>query len=139
MKMAVPYRRCREAPHKKGIGPGKYPIKACEQIISLIEEAAANAQYKGLGGNLQIVHTNAQKADTPWHFGRKRRRKMKRTHVEMVVKEMDSKDKKKESKDVKSQPISKDTKKPTSIKKENTVVKTDSNKDVKKETKGRKA
>jgi len=89
-EMAVPYKRYHwNLGHKKGInGPGRYPIKACKAILGLLESAETNAQFKGMNtGNLIIVHINAHKASSPWHFGRQRRRKMKRAHVELIVKE----------------------------------------------------
>ena len=34
-----------------------------------------------------IEHINANKASQPWHYGRKRRSRMKRTHIQIVLKE----------------------------------------------------
>ena len=37
MKKPIPFRRFTEgAGHKHGIGPGKYPVKACSEILKLI-------------------------------------------------------------------------------------------------------
>lgn len=90
MKMAVPYRRYTwDLAHKKSTsGPGRYPIKAVKEILGLIEAVEANAQFKGMNtGNLVIEHICAHQASRPWHFGRQRRRKMKRTHIEIIAKE----------------------------------------------------
>jgi len=38
-----------------------------------------------------IRHINAHKGETAWHFGRKRRRRMKRTNLEIIVEEKESK------------------------------------------------
>ena len=35
----------------------------------------------------------AHKASAPWHYGRQRRRKMKRTHIEIVIGEKETKKK----------------------------------------------
>ena len=89
-EIAVPYKRhISDLGHKKGAkGPGRYPIKACKEILKLLESAETNAQFKGMNtGNLIIEHINAQQASRPWHFGRQRRRKMKRAHVEIILKE----------------------------------------------------
>ncbi len=87
-KIAVPYKRFTNgAGHKKGIASGKYPQKACKEVLKVIDMAEANAQHKGLSSNLRIKTVLAQKASTPWHFGRKRRRKMKRTHIEIILEE----------------------------------------------------
>ena len=76
------------AGHKKGIGPGKYPVKASREILKLLESIEANAQFKGMNtSNLIICHMSAQNAGNQWRYGRHRRRKMKRTHIEIAVKE----------------------------------------------------
>jgi len=97
-KQAVPFKRYnKHLAHKTKIGPGRYPEKASKEILKLLEQAEANAQFKGLStADLIILHIKADKASTPWHFGRKRRRKMKRTHVEVVVKEKIEETKKEE-------------------------------------------
>lgn len=88
-KAAIPFKRYNwDLGHKKKIGPGSYPEKASMEFIRLIESAEANAQFKGLNtSNLVIAHISAHKAGKAWHFGRKTRRKMKRTNVEIVVEE----------------------------------------------------
>ena len=88
-KTAIPFKRYnRDLGHKKKIGPGRYPEKASIEFIKLIENVEANAQFKGLNtSNLVIAHVSAHKAGKVWHFGRKSRRKMKRTNVEIIVEE----------------------------------------------------
>jgi len=95
-KRAVPFKRfVNGAGHKKGIGPGKYPKKATAEFIKLFNVAEANAQNKGLStSDLVIEHVCANKAPGQMHYGRKIRRKMKRTHVEIYVKEGEEKKKK---------------------------------------------
>jgi large subunit ribosomal protein L22 len=88
-KRAIPFPKYTEgAGHKKGIGPGKYPVKAASLILKIFKSVEANAQTKGLSSNLKIVHMNAHQAARPWHYGRLRRVKMKRTHVEVIVQEI---------------------------------------------------
>lgn len=44
-KKAVPYKRFnKDVGHKKGIGPGRYPIKASGVILSLVKLAESNAR-----------------------------------------------------------------------------------------------
>ncbi len=89
-KSAIPFKRFNDnMGHKKGkIAAGRYPEKACGHILKLVEGVEANAQFKGLNtANLVISHICAHKAARPWHYGRQRRRKTKRTNVEIVVKE----------------------------------------------------
>lgn len=89
-KVAVPFRRYGKGGtgHKPGIGPGKYPKKACLEFIKLLKQAEANAKVKGLDTTkLVITAVVAKKGAQSWHFGRQRRVRMKRTHVEVVVAE----------------------------------------------------
>src|SRR3989339_822722 len=88
MEQAVPYRRYnRDTPHRPGIGSGRYPVKTSQEILKLVENAEANAQNKGLSSNLIIEHVSAHKAPLQWHYGRKRRRRLKNTHIKLIVKE----------------------------------------------------
>jgi ribosomal protein L22 len=79
--------------HKPGMAAGRYPINAAKEISGLIKSAVANAANQGFGEELKIVHICAHKAGTPMHQGRQRRRVMKRTHIEIVLKEMEEKQK----------------------------------------------
>jgi len=103
LKKAIPLRKFnKDIAHKTKIGPGKFTPKACAEILSLVESAEANAQFKGLNtSNLIIILAIANRAAKQWHYGRKRRRKMKRTHVEIIVAE--GKDSKKSKTEDKSQ------------------------------------
>ncbi len=100
-EIAIPYKRYnKDIPHRKGkIMSGRYPIKTVKHIIDLIESAEANAENKGLTNNLIIKHISAYKAATPWHHGRKRRRKMKRTNIEIVLEEIKTPKTEKETKE----------------------------------------
>ncbi|KHO46803.1 MAG: large subunit ribosomal protein L22 [archaeon GW2011_AR3] len=88
-KKAVPFtRHTFDLGHKKGIGPGRYPMKASESILRILNSVEANAQTKGLSANdLVILHIAANKAARPWRYGRQTRRKARRTHIEVVVSE----------------------------------------------------
>ena len=88
-KKAIPFTRFEHnLGHKKKIGAGRYPIKSSNEILKLIESAEANAQFKGLNtADLEIAHICANKASKVWHSGRKRRRKAKRTNIEIIVQE----------------------------------------------------
>lgn len=73
------------ASHKPGMGMGKYPVKTCKGILSIVKSAEANAQIKGLGKDLVIVHARAQKGSKSPKYGRQSRRIAKRTHIEVGV------------------------------------------------------
>ena len=88
-KEAIPFKRFgSDTGHKRGaIGAGRYPQKTAKEILKVLDSVEANAQAKGLNSNdLKIIQLIANKASTPWRFGRKRRRKTKRTHIEIIVK-----------------------------------------------------
>ena len=109
LKEAVPFKRFNDnIGHKKKIGPGRYPVKAAKTILGLVDNAQANAQNKGLAtGKLEICHTCAHKASTPMRRGRQGNRAMKRTHVEIVLRESLKKAKEKKKK----APVAKSVKK----------------------------
>ncbi len=89
-KRAIPYKRYNtELAHRAGkLGPGRYPIKTSKQILSLLNSIEANAEDVGLDTkNLIINEIRANRGTHQLHFGRKRRRLMKRTHIFMSVKE----------------------------------------------------
>ncbi len=88
MKTPVPYRTFNRGGtgHRKGIGPGRYPIKASGYVIKLLKSAYANASQKGLDtASLMVKAAVAKKGPKTFHYGRKRGTKAKRTHIEVVV------------------------------------------------------
>jgi len=101
LKRAVPFTRFNDdMGHKAGMAAGRYPVKACKNILKIVESAEANAQFKGLStADLTIRHASAQKGPDTWHYGRHIRRRAKRTHIEIVLEE--KKTAKKESKKAK--------------------------------------
>ncbi|MAG50158.1 50S ribosomal protein L22 [archaeon] len=121
-KLAVPYKRFnKNIGHKPGIAAGRFPQKTTENMIKLLDEVETNAQNKGLNvDDLYIMHICAHKASAPWHYGRQRRRKMKRTHIEIVVEEKeDKKNTKREApKEVSKEPKKEEKKKPVGEAKE---------------------
>ncbi|EQD36114.1 50S ribosomal protein L22P, partial [mine drainage metagenome] len=34
--------------HRRGAGPGRYPVKACKSFLQLLENVESNAEFKGL-------------------------------------------------------------------------------------------
>ena len=113
MKKPVPFKRFNDnVGHRRGIGPGRYPIKAASKILQLLNTVEANAQVKSLDTEiLEIKHICAHLASRPMRYGRHRGRVSKRTHVEVVVQESPKLKEKKpkkqktvEKKEVKEQP-----------------------------------
>jgi len=93
-KRAIPLKRFhKDRGHRRGnMAAGNYPINATKAFLVLLNSVEANAQNKGLDvSSLYISEVKANKASTPWHYGRLRGRKMKRTHVDIKVEERKSK------------------------------------------------
>ena len=103
-KKAVPFRRYNmDVGHRKGkIGSGRYPVKASQVILNLLESLEVNAQNKGLDtGALYLKELVPNKASNVWRYGRQRRRKRKLTHLFMLAEEAVKKEKKAEKKEEK--------------------------------------
>lgn len=94
-KIAVPIKKygLGDRGHKKSkVGPGFYPQKSTKHILQLLNTLEANAQDKGLNiSNLIIKKLMPNKASLPWHHGRHRGRKMKRSHIEIIAEEVRAK------------------------------------------------
>jgi len=63
-KKAVPFRRHRKkVPHRHGLqlyAAGRFPVKASEKILEVLESAESNAMFKGLDTErLRVVHAAA--------------------------------------------------------------------------------
>lgn len=92
-KQPIPFKRFTDGVgHRKGVGlaSGRFPVKASEAFLTIIKQCEANAQAKGLSSDLRIVHLSAQKGTNMFRHGRQRRRLYKRTHLEIVLEELDS-------------------------------------------------
>ena len=102
-RLAIPFKKFKkDLSHKRKIGPGRYPKKPALEIIKLLESVETNAQFKGINtSNLQIKHICAHLASRPWHSGRQRRRKAKRTHIEIIVEEKKEEKTRKEERPIK--------------------------------------
>ena len=95
MKTAVPFKRHnKKVGHKRGIEgwpTGRYPVKAAKQILDILKNAEANAEYKGLDTeNLKIMHISSHRGYiirgwTPRAFGRASPFNTPTTHVQIVL------------------------------------------------------
>ncbi|HTW55086.1 MAG TPA: 50S ribosomal protein L22 [Thermoplasmata archaeon] len=46
---AIPFRRYnQETAHHRGVGPGRFPKKVCENLLEILSNAESNADYEGL-------------------------------------------------------------------------------------------
>lgn len=87
---AIPLKRFNmDRGHRKGkVGPGAYLTKAVKFILGLLNSLEANAQNKGLTtSSLVIKEIIPNYASRPFHYGRIRRIRMKRTHIKIIAEE----------------------------------------------------
>ena len=100
MQDAVPYKKyLADTPHRPGkIAAGRYPIKTCQEILKIIESGEANARNKGMGDNLIVSHISSHKAPKQFHYGSKRRTRMKNTHIKLILNELNKEVNKKDKK-----------------------------------------
>jgi large subunit ribosomal protein L22 len=97
-KQAVPFRRHnKKVGHKRGLEgwpTGRYPVKAASQILDVLINAEANAEYQGLEtDNLEIVHISSHRGYvirgwTPRAFGRASPFNTPTTHIQIVLGEI---------------------------------------------------
>jgi len=80
LKQTVPYKRyVKGIGHRKGntVKTGKYPKKAAKQVIEILKNVQANAEFKGLDAEkMKLIHVQAQKG-----IGRRRRKPTGRSGV----------------------------------------------------------
>ncbi len=95
----VPFRRFeKKAGHRHGLEKayaGRYPVKAAQKVLEVLEGAEANAEYKGLNvEKLQIIHASAYpgmkiKRYIPRAFGRASPRFETLCHIELVLEQVE--------------------------------------------------
>ena len=94
MRRAVPFRKYYgKVGHRRGIGTGRYPVKVAKAVLSVLENAEANAEFKGLDTTrLWVVHAAAfqgmkLKKYIPRAFGRATPYFQQLVHVEIGLEE----------------------------------------------------
>jgi large subunit ribosomal protein L22 len=99
LKKAIPFKRFnRNVAHKRGLkkwDAGRYPVKAAEAYIKLLESVEKNAEYIGLDTeNLRISHAAANagrgfRAFFPRAMGRATPKRRETVNIEIVVTEVE--------------------------------------------------
>ena len=97
MKRPVPFRRFKKkVGHRRGLQKayaGRFPVKAAKKVLEVLENAEANAEYKGLDPErLWIIHASAYpgtkiKRYIPRAFGRATPRFETLCHIELALEE----------------------------------------------------
>ncbi len=100
LKRCVPFKRYRRnVAHRHGLvgwDAGRYPEKAAKAILVILENALANAEYKGLeSDNMRIYHAGTMKGRTirgwmPRAMGRATPKNTETVSVEMILTEVKS-------------------------------------------------
>jgi len=93
LKKPIPFKFYKmDLPHQKSRqGPGRYPINAVRAVLGVLNSAVSNAEDRGMRAeDLFIEAAIANKGPSTWRYGRQARRKAKRAHVEIVVKEKET-------------------------------------------------
>ncbi len=81
--------------HKRGAGPGRYPVKAASEFLKALSNAEANAEFKGMDtDSLKVVHIAAQKGKmlkrfTPKAYGRVGANNRDLVNIEIILEEME--------------------------------------------------
>lgn len=81
-KIAVPYKRYNDnVGHRCGMAAGRYPMKTCKHILSLVNSVEKNAKFKGLNTTDFVVDISAHKGPKAVRYGRKPGKSAKRTNL----------------------------------------------------------
>lgn len=97
-EQVVEYKRFNtEMPHKKGKGvmAGGYPVNVAKQFLLVLKNCEKNAENLGLGESdeLKIISASVRQGTGRYKMSRMSGRKMKSTHVEIIVTQDDKKNK----------------------------------------------
>jgi large subunit ribosomal protein L22 len=100
LKRAVPFKRyARNVAHKHGLvgsDAGRFPQKAAKAVLVVLDNALANAEYKGMESDkMRIFHAGTLKGRTirgwmPRAMGRATPKNTETVSVEMVLSEVKS-------------------------------------------------
>ncbi len=97
LKTPVPYTRFKLFLNPKPkVGPGRYPKKAAQAILRVIESAQSNAEYKGLEADNMRVKVAAasrgriEKAYMPRAQGRSTPWNEQTTNIEIILEEIEA-------------------------------------------------
>lgn len=100
LRKPIPFKRyARNVAHKRGISradAGRYPQKAAKEFLIVLENAIANAEYKGLEPEkMNVYHAGTHKGRTirgwmPRAMGRATPKNTETVSVEMILTEVTS-------------------------------------------------
>ncbi len=95
-RSAVPYRKFMDSvSHRKGMGPGRYPVKAAKYVLETLNNAENNAEFKQLDSEKLIIKSAVAQPAPPvkyftykaygasGHFYRER------VHIQIILEEVE--------------------------------------------------
>jgi large subunit ribosomal protein L22 len=96
LKTPVPYSRFKiYLSPKPKVGPARYPVNAAKAILSVVESARSNAEYKGLDAdNMRVKFASAHRGRitpgyTPRAYGRSTPWNEQTTNIEIILEEVE--------------------------------------------------
>ncbi len=96
LKRAVPFRRYnQETAHHKQTGPGRFPVKVAKEVLRVLANAEANAEYEGMDTDNLVITVAAcsrgriLKSFMPRAHGRSTDWNEQTTNVDIVLTEQD--------------------------------------------------
>ncbi|MEM0134719.1 MAG: 50S ribosomal protein L22 [Thermoplasmatales archaeon] len=94
-KSAVPYRKFLDSvSHKKGVGPGRYPVRAAKYVLEAISNAENNAEFKQLDSDKLIIKSAVAQPAPPIKyytykaFGSSGKFYRERVHIQIILEEL---------------------------------------------------
>ncbi len=95
-KAAVPYRKFTDSvSHRRGIGPGRYPVKAARYILETLSNAENNAEFKQLDSDKLVVKNAVAQLAPPIKyytykaFGSSGKFYRERVHIQIILEEIE--------------------------------------------------
>ncbi len=95
-KNAVPYRKFLDSvSHKKGVGPGRYPVRAAKYVLETLTSAESNAEFKQLDSEKLIIKSAVAQPAPPIKyftykaFGSSGKFYRERVHIQIVLEELE--------------------------------------------------
>lgn len=95
-KRAIPYRKFMDSvSHRKGTGPGRYPIKAARYFLETITNAENNAEFKQLDMEKLIIKSAVANPAPPIKnytfkaFGSSGKFYRERVHIQIILEELE--------------------------------------------------
>ncbi|MEM0128064.1 MAG: 50S ribosomal protein L22 [Thermoplasmatales archaeon] len=93
-RKAVPYRKFMDSvSHKKGVGPGRYPIKAAKYVLETLQNAENNAEFKQLDSEKLFIRNAVAQPAAPIKYytfkayGSSGKFYRERVHIQIILEE----------------------------------------------------